>query len=328
MPWTTLEWGRVLDDTSEASVTVAGSFATGENRCKSLAGVYPWEHELAIYRDTYRVWSGPIVQVQNPGGGVVTLRAMDLSRWLDERFIHSDHDYPTPGSDVAVIFRDYVEDAMTPDNTPGLTVSVQPTGIDGVRTVKASEYQVAGAAIRELARTGIDWTMQDRVMFAGGQTVPQTTVLTLFDSHTSTATVTRDGLSQQNRIIVAGSGIAVDGPSVIGEASDAVSEGVDGLLEGYSSESEIGDVPSATAAAQTRLDLVSDTPTLLSSVDLDQTAPFSQTDLVAGILVDLRLTETDLGPVIDRYRIASIKVSADSSGAETVTLNFQPKGTL
>jgi hypothetical protein len=328
VPWTTLEWGRVLDDTSEASVTVAGSFATGENRCKSLAGVYPWEHEVALYRDTYRVWSGPIVSVQNPGGGVVTLKAMDLSRWLDERFIHTDHDYPAPGSDVAVIFRDYVEDAMLPDNTPGLSVSVQPTGVVGVRSVKASEYQVAGAAIRELARTGIDWTMLDRVMYAGGQTVPQTTVLTLLDTHLATPpTVTRDGLSQLNRIVVAGSGIAVDGPSVIGEASDPASEALDGLLEGYASESEIGDVPSATAAAQTRLDLVSDTPTLLSSVDLDQTAPFSQTDLIAGILVDLRLTETDLGPVIDRYRIASIKASADSSGAETVTLNFQPKGT-
>ncbi len=329
MPWTTLDWSRVLDDTSDASVTVAGSFATGESRCKDLAAVFPWEHELAIYRDTYRVWSGPIVTVENPGGGVVTHKAMDLSRWLDERFIHHNHDYPAPGADVSQIFEDYVTDAMQPDNTPGLSVSVQPTGVLGVRTVKAAEYQVCGAAIRELSRTGIDWTMLDRVMFAGGQTVPQTTVLTLLDSHLATPpTVTRDGTAQQNHVIVAGSGLAVDGPSVIGEASDTPSQTLDGLLEGYTSESEIGDVPSATAAAQTRLDLLSDTPTLLTSVNLDQTAPFGQGDLIAGILVDMRLTETDLGPVIDRYRIASIKVSADSSGAETVTVNFQPKGTL
>lgn len=83
---TALNWGRKLDDYSEASVTVAKRDASRD--CLAALGrTQNWAHELSIYRDRQLVWQGPIIQIDETRGQIV-IDARDMLTWLDRRVIH------------------------------------------------------------------------------------------------------------------------------------------------------------------------------------------------------------------------------------------------
>ena len=61
-----MDWSRVLDDTSAAAITVNGVSDTGPMHecCELLGSITPWEHEIGVYRNGLRVWSGPVTLVR------------------------------------------------------------------------------------------------------------------------------------------------------------------------------------------------------------------------------------------------------------------------
>ena len=61
--WSKLEWGRVLDDISEASVTIPDRLG-GVRCCVPYGGLVPWRFGLRIERDSQLVWDGPVVHDQ------------------------------------------------------------------------------------------------------------------------------------------------------------------------------------------------------------------------------------------------------------------------
>lgn len=322
LPWNTLSWGRVLDDTSHATVTV-------DSECGELGSVRPWQHELAIYRDDLLVWVGPITNPSAPVAGdhqQLQVDARDLSAWWDHRRIHVDHAYVVP-TDLATIFQDFATDAMSVDNSPGLVVKTTACGVLGVRSILGTQHQIAGLELRDLAKTGIDWTAVGRTVLAGGSAVPTASIGTFTDAHfTQPPKPNLDGTAQANDWVVRGAGGGVAGDVVYGEASDTSAQERDGVLEAVDTVSTIQDNTSAAAAAQTRVALTTGVLSVEEAY-LAATAPFTIDQLVPGAVCYLDLQETVI-PIQGQYRLQSVDPTArGNDGVEQVVLVFQPVGT-
>lgn len=332
MPFTTLTYERVLDDTAQATIQIDG-LVPGCARKASWAATMPWQHELAIYRNGSRVWIGPIVQMDG-NGTKGTITARDRSAWWDKRFLHSTYNQT---ADLAAIFLAYFNDAMSVDPIVGqapFTCTVTPTGITGNRQVDALDHKPAGPEMRELSDLGIDWTVIDAACMGGGKTVPTGRLTVLTDEHLQDdPDVQRSGLDQGNRFVITGqqpqdatTGQFVEGARVFGIAADAARQARDGLLEVNTQDDKAYDTTSATAGAQSQLALNGDTPTVVSSLDLAPNVPMTIDALVPGALVDIELTRPSI-PVAAIYRLSKLTVSVAQNGGESVKLDVQPVGT-
>jgi hypothetical protein len=175
---TSCSWGRVSNDTSLGAVTIDGQSVSADPACCStLRQVRPWKHELHIYRDDLLVWCGPIVEVEL-AGDAISLRARDLSAWLDHRFVHTTHDYGgqsvnSGDTDTTTIFTDLVNDAMLPDPSPNLLLNlVDVSNVLAAGTYTPGSFKAIGPTIRDLAKGTIDWYVKQRTLTYGGKGKP------------------------------------------------------------------------------------------------------------------------------------------------------------
>lgn len=328
--WSTISWGRQVDGISTAQVKVAGITGRGPDCCGIVSSIEPWQHELGIIRttaggDSFRVWCGPVQTVQFDPDDSATISASDLAVWLTRRQIHDDHIYA--GEDLAVIFADYVYDAMLPENSVGLIVATSLCGVTGDRVTLAASHVIAYDQIAEISRTGIDWTCIDRYMLAGGLVLGTDPIATLVDEHfITTPSSSKDGsnASTYQGIIGGGTATADQTPSVYGSAG-----GIDpdyGLLEVVANEDTILDAASADFAAGSKLALNYGAPSVITHGVLGPDAPLDLGPLLAGSPVTVRLQRNCVA-VDGTYRLSQIDVTADERGAELVKVSFQPIGT-
>lgn len=321
LPWTQLQWSRILDDTSSA--TVGGVIGQDSDCCAALADIYPWEHEIVIYRNNEIVWVGPIFQMSTPPGSF-SIEARDLTAWWDRRLVHNDVNLPE--TDLATIFQAIADDAMAPDPSPNLTVRTTASKIKGSRRILALQHQEAGPALRDLANVGIDWTAVGRTVLAGGLVIPTQPIGTLTDDNFVTPpTPVRDGSQQSNAPLVRGAGGGVLGDVFFAAAKDGAAVIRDGLLESVESVSTISDYNSATQAAASQLDLRSRFVGA-ESCQLAPSAPFSIDDLVPGALCQVNCQETCL-PIVGEFRLKQVSVSASFGQDDSIDITIQPKGT-
>lgn len=181
-----LYWERTIDDYSEARVRFRP--IKGDDCCSKLApkwdeagrlvdaGIWPWSHEIVIYRDSEPVWTGPVFsydETVNPDESTdfIQINARDHLAWLDRRVIHND--MPFGGNadvyDLTEIAAWIVRDALAPDNL-GITdthIYVSPSARRGRRATRKWESR-SGDEIREVARGGIDFTCIGRQIFIKG----------------------------------------------------------------------------------------------------------------------------------------------------------------
>jgi hypothetical protein len=322
LPVSSCRWDRRLDDTSEASVTLAG-LGRSQECYDAIRNAKPWKHELALARDGQIVWQGPIVEPQSQGTGG-SYDARDLSAWWDHRKLRYDRAYT--GVDLATVFQQLAVDAMTPDPTPNVLVATSATGILGTRTYQAGQHLLIGPLLRELSDVGVDWTVVGRNVIAGGLVVPTTPIVRLNDEHlVAPPGVQLEGLSMANDVTVvgAGGGGTAIAP-VFGEAIDADSITEFGLLDAVSTNANALDATSAAAGAASTLAVSREPITVASDVQIDSDAPILIQQLVPGALIDVAWRTSGL-EVSGTYRLS--KVSADvKSGSETVTITIQPVG--
>jgi hypothetical protein len=349
LPFGQIDWGRVLDGVSTAGLTVDGVANRSQlQKCCALLGdVEPFEHELGIYRNGYRVWSGPITSMTFPPNQIA-ISAFDLAGWLQLRTLHTD--YNAVQQDLITIWINYVQDAMAVENSAGLYPT--PLALSGIladRLTTIVEHNIALDAIGELERTGIDWTTVDRVMQAG-PVLTQPPAITdaqefplLIDSSFRVApTIMLDGLQGANCWFVQGSGAAAGG-LIFGEYGPAFPATPDhvaqpaapdyaeieaqyGRIEKNVSESRALDQPSIDDNAKSRYDLTKRPVAVISEGLLLPTAPIAMRKLIPGSLVQIHLASA-CKPIGDFYRIKSVKVSAHGDGSEDVNVEFQPLGT-
>lgn len=177
-----LSWERVLDDHSEARITFRPS--RGDDCCGKLKpifdsrgrllepGLWPWAHEIAIYRDGELVWMGPIFSIDeriSPDEDTeqIQIVARDFLAWLDRRTIHADIFMNDRFYDLSQIAERIVRDAFGPDD-PGVLqhLRVRLSGRNGKHTVRKWEAR-AGDELREVARGGLDFTAVGRAIIIG-----------------------------------------------------------------------------------------------------------------------------------------------------------------
>lgn len=322
LPVSTGSYSRVLDDTSDASVTLVG-MGRSEKCFDIMRTVRSGAHELALSRDGVVVWQGPVTK-RTASGTSGGFAARDLSAWWDRRKLPTDRTFAA--IDVATIFQQLVTDAMSQDTSPKLTVTTTPTGITATRKYLAGQELLAGPEIRELAKVGVDWTAIGRTILAGGLVVPADPIVLLNDSHLSAIpTVEEDGLAWANDVTTIGAGGGESAFPIIGIATDTASSLLYGLSQDVQSNDSIRDSTSAIAASATRVALMSTPPVTLSDIVLREEAPVLLEQLIPGSVVGCSFSASGI-QVAGLFRLKAVKVNF-AAKAENVTLTLQPIGT-
>lgn len=312
-----LAWGRALDDVSGTEVT-ARPLAGDEigRRVDALAVMREWEHELVIFRNGQEVWLGPITPPPVYTVEATQVSARDVFAWLERRRLTADH--TDVDADLGVVFGSYVADALAAENSMGMLVDGAESGVTGSRSVTAASQTRAADALRELGRTGVDWTVIGRTLRFGGPEFAGVHLGTLIDEHL---------LSPVASPLPGASRVVVTGAVPVGVATDLASSM--GLVEVVVSEPALLTDEACAQAAQTRLDLLGSGAVSLTA-RLDPSAPVDFTTLIPGARAHVQVTRLAI-PIEMEMRLLSVAVSHDVSDQgeeEAVIVTFTPLGTF
>lgn len=207
VPASQLSWGRLLDDMSEANLTIPVSSLSDEC-CAVLADTHTWGHEIVVYRDGERVWEGPIVNITEGSDGV-TIRALDPLGYMLRRVQRGrTNASPVFAIDEAV---DDVTEAFTlggwdgadPNVLTYLEVLGAGTGPQTQRDVDAwSAYYFD--TLDQLGDAGVNFTTVGRRIILWPDTLTLGRVPTLLPSQhlSNDVTITEDGLALSELAIV------------------------------------------------------------------------------------------------------------------------------
>jgi len=318
MDWDSLAYTRVGNETGEASVT----WLQGDVTVPAfLVDAEPWEHDLVLWRaaEPDAVFAGPIRSCSYKPGQV-TVTAKDPTAWFERRRIGTDTTYDDV--DLAHIFGAIAGEALAQDPSPNLQIIVVPCGFTGTRITRIVERALAADLMRELARSGVDWTAVGRTILIGGPGLTDALGdLVLIDEAVDNpalekagdATVTQQTIRWQ----------AADDQAPMLTTVPSVGIGQLGLLEALDEEADIADATSAGAAAQGRLDLLDRNPRVVSC-GLTSDAPATIAQLVPGRRVDFRLSTLPIAAEgVTRLLKLSVGVTQD---AEAVKITTTPLG--
>ena len=175
-------WERVLDDFSECRIRFRPM--RGDDCCGKLKpifdssgellepGIWPWAHELSLFRDGELVWQGPIFSIDelvmpDETTASIQITARDFLGWLDRRAVHSNI-FITTRTDLSYIAEAIIRDAFQPDD-PGVLehLVIQPSGRYGTHSVRYDEAR-SGDELRTVARGGLDFTSIGRKIIVKG----------------------------------------------------------------------------------------------------------------------------------------------------------------
>lgn len=177
-----VSWERVLDDFSECRVRFRPM--RGDDCCGKLKpifdsagnllepGLWPWAHELSLYRDGELIWQGPIFSIDelvmpDETTASIQITARDFLGWLDRRAVHNNI-FITERTDLSYLAEAVIRDAFQPDD-PGVLphLVIQPSGRFGTHSVRADEAR-CGDELRTIARGGLDFTSVGRTIIVKG----------------------------------------------------------------------------------------------------------------------------------------------------------------
>ncbi|MEU3040239.1 hypothetical protein ABZ700_04645 [Streptomyces diastaticus] len=310
---TSVEWTRLLDDTSTASVVIQPE----RDCCEALSRVRSWRHDLQIFRDGQGVWEGPIV-TPTWRLGAVEIQAVDVLGWLDRRVPHDDMVFPD--TDLVHVAAALIRDGFAPHDPGHLVQILDESGIRGLRRYERDVGQT-GDHLRALAETGLDYTaVGRRILLMGEDHCERVGTLTDADFPAGLE-VSEDGASLATRWVLHG---AEEG-DIKGEAG-----GIDpyyGLLERVSEETSVLDNGSAAAGARSRLRGAFPAPTFIDTSSETTLSPDASVDvpsLVPGYCVDVTTTTT-CRTIAQSLKVYGVKVTESGQG-ESVRVQLVPAG--
>lgn len=313
-----LEYGRVMDDTSRAKAVVGKTGGVSGACCQCVGNLRTWLHSGVIYRSGKLVWGpGPITNIRENTGSI-TLTIKDISAWLDRRLVHAEHNFVN--TDIVQIAVQLITDAMAPDDPCDIIGNLQVLG-EGTKI----DYQVAanriraGDALRDLARLGLDFTvLGTSIILAPALSFgPYTTLMD--NDFLTDIEVEERGEDAATEWVVAG------------EAVSGSCGGIDpvyGLIEQLAQEDNLVDADSCTVGACNRLQASNPAPVFINVPDdaqLAAKAPVNFEHLVPGLLLPVNLTQTCRKVAITN-RLTAMNVKAEA-GDERVGITLAPLGT-
>lgn len=349
-------FSRVLNDISTASIEVRLR-ADSEECCGVYSSLNPWEHEIAIFRDNTEVWCGPIVRMElDFVGGRGRVEARDLLAWADKRVIEmADEDYDVEDADLKDVYEWVLNHGYCKDPWC-MTWSLQEVGVPITRRYAAYDaaggdrwggtYPVVGDELRNLADSGVDYTVIVRHLWGGDVEVTTPTPITtiLYDNHwISLPTIIISGEDMATRVIVGSGNSGYDGwdassmwiepqeqASPVTSSTLTVPQQKFGLLETVRKESKFDDVDTSTspnALTQSTFgyyELSQQPFTYIEGGRLSPDAPVSFASLIPGARFDLRLTQS-CRIIFNDYRLYNVNVQF-GPGTEEISVTFAPVG--
>lgn len=150
-----LNWERVLDDISTASVVIPDEFG-GVACCAKYGGLVPWRYGLTIERDGEEVWRGPVTNVKR-GRGQITVRASDCFVRFRKRIATRTDSLRYVNNDTGQMFADILNiHARVPTDAWVFRVPQPTTGVPVTRNVVAREFSTAWDIVEDLLDSAID----------------------------------------------------------------------------------------------------------------------------------------------------------------------------
>lgn len=320
-----LTWGRVLDDVSQATVTLPG------NCCDDLSDVRSWANELHIIRNGEEVWVGPIVVAPYCRSGV-TLVAWDVAGWLEKRVIRTrtsfDPDTGGTAQDGPTIARDLIRFALAPDD-PCIQQYVTriPGGPTQERDYLAGSSKVM-PALKDLAKGALDFTTIGRriVLMPEGYALGRTALLSC-DSFADDVCTTEDGLGLATAAWVTGK--LSDNTTTFTDSAGGV-DPYYGLVEELQIDDSVKTPQAARNQAAGIVNTHNPAPLLVqppSGSALSAEAAVCINELVPGVEVPVAMDCTcrDVGQMM---RLTKLDVTVDASGESVVPLLVPAGGVL
>lgn len=335
---TSLNWARVRDDISDASVTVKNWSIDCGNLLSSLK---TWAYELVIFRDNGysvdRVWEGPITALTYEADAV-TIKARDMMAFAYRKIIK--RGMSDRGSSVVARASQIIQDVFAPDD-PNLLQYLKPIhrGDDAKQSRSVPAYsRTAFEEIDDMAsNSGLDYTVVGRAILLWGTKHRIGTLPEFRDENLGNAPIVSEyGMSFANRYVVS------DGNGLWGEASALDPDGsspygvVEMLSSSWATDSE---TDSGTFTAEQRQRVIEQFDTYAShslssrnpppvvvrvpdNTTLNPNTVLSIQQLVPGVVVPLRSVNT-LRKVVASQKLDSVSVT-EEAGKETISIVLSP----
>jgi hypothetical protein len=313
---TEIQWGRILDDVSEAEVTISLAGSLDATCCDCLGDIEPWCHELHITRDGETVWLGPVVEVIYAFESV-TIRAQDLLGWTKVRVAENDIDMT---ADITTIAQAVLAEAFNEDD-PCTHISATPAGGDTTSYFSEAFSATAFEQLEQLSNIKLNYTAIGRTIILGPEDLPLVPIATLTDDMIlSEVTLTKSGLLQGNRWWVRYEGDG--GVPGVGQ----VDQQCYGLIERLRPNDDgIQDATTANEVAQAYANAAGTAPRLLeleAGARLSPETPWDIQDMVPGTKVNVSLARLCVDTA-QRFRLTGMSVRQSEEGEE-VSLSLSP----
>lgn len=315
LPWSSLRYERVLDDTSGATIDIGTKDCSRSLRAL-LQGIKCWDHEIIILRDGEPVWSGPIVDRPsvNRNTDFVQLVCRDRSSWSSKRLSQYSRRYDQASS--TSIFYSLLADGLNQQN-PGLTPVSFGAGSTADLEVKTGEQRPLSDMLGELARSSVDYTCVHDTLWIGGGQLRFPELFAVVDEMNAELSVAVHGAERASRVTVIGAGGGPQSLPVLGRAELADSPV---LLDVAVAETAVISGQIATQLAASRLAFVADDQREVSAI-LDRSYPVPMRALIPGS-VAVVLSDNINAALHSHAVLSGVSVSAGADGSETVEVRL------
>lgn len=166
--FSSLEWERVLDEISSASVTLPDALG-GPDCCARLGGIRTWRYGLLIERDSEEVWQGPITTIRryrDASGDGLRLTASDVWARMRKRLVTRGPGITSfSAEDSGVVLQAIVNEMAHLSSDPfELRCPEFTTGALMSRDYDPFDFELAWPAMQEILNSSADAYVQNGVM--------------------------------------------------------------------------------------------------------------------------------------------------------------------
>lgn len=313
------EWSRRVNLPSYAS----GTFDL--NCCPPCwSDICPWVHELVIFRNGNRAWTGPIL-TRSSQGDRGQIRAVDRAGYLDRRVAASDHLYDgVRFKDAALLWIELFEDADGQDPI-GLTPTPRPVGVQVGRTVVRGDK--LGPHFQTLTDVGLDWTVIGDEILVGDLALPGGAYSQLTErDFEKDVLISKDGTEFWNHIIIqAQNGIIGEYPP----ARQAAAVDPEGLHSRLVGAVDIRTQAEADELAKRYWERYSDSSDYVNSAgsSLRCGTNVCVDDLIPGREFEVSIASA-CDSLTETMRLSEVNATWLNCSESSVALDLQPLGTV
>lgn len=330
-----LEYARVLNAASEAEIILNVGGDPSHSCLTELADVWPWCHELHIFRDGVHVWSGSVQQITYARNNI-TIRAKDHLVYTQIMQVSFDYNLVAgPLIDIVETAYDlttHADAASDQGNFEVLDCTLYRdvvkfnSGVTGYRYIPNYTKSIYEWWASDFAEAGLQFTVVAGRFFFGdiGNNIPRLGAIRDVD-FLGDIEVTKDGELQGNRWFVTYEGDAGDLPpgppgppffTHIPAASESIETYCFPRIERLITDSGALDLASAQLTADAYVAARSVTPIVINVPDGSQLGPSTPVlieNLIPGSHLDVSIT---MGAflITQTFKLQEMKVTEDSSG--------------